>query len=44
MRWYALDVDFEMYGKDLIESAILSTKIVKLLGKKIHLVLLMNYF
>ena len=33
MRWYALDVDFEMYGKDLIESAILSTKIVKLLGK-----------
>ena len=28
MRWYALDVDFEMYGKDLIESAILSTKII----------------
>ncbi len=34
MRWYALDVDFEMYGKDLIESAILSTKIIKLIGKK----------
>ena len=33
MRWYALDVDFEMYGKDLIESAILSTKIIKLLGR-----------
>jgi len=33
MRWYALDVDFEMYGKDLIESAVLSTKIIKLLGK-----------
>ncbi|MDA9751741.1 lysine--tRNA ligase [Candidatus Pelagibacter sp.] len=33
MRWYALDVDFEMYGKDLIESAILSTKIIRLLGK-----------
>ena len=33
MRWYALDVDFEMYGKDLIESAILSAKIIKLLGK-----------
>tara|TARA_Y100000590_G_scaffold413134_1_gene508678 strand:+ start:52 stop:1620 length:1569 start_codon:yes stop_codon:yes gene_type:complete len=33
MRWYALDVDFEMYGKDLIESAILSTKIIKLLGQ-----------
>ncbi len=34
MRWYALDVDFEMYGKDLIESAVLSTKIIKLIGKK----------
>ena len=33
MRWYALDVDFEMYGKDLIESAILSNKIINLLGK-----------
>jgi len=33
MRWYAFDIDFEMYGKDLIESAILSTKIIKLLGK-----------
>jgi len=34
MRWYALDIDFEMYGKDLIESAILSSKIIKLMGKK----------
>jgi lysyl-tRNA synthetase class 1 len=33
MRWFAFDIDFEMYGKDLIESAILSTKIIKLLGK-----------
>ncbi len=33
MRWYALDIDFEMYGKDLIESAILSSKIIKLMGK-----------
>ncbi len=33
MRWYAIDVDFEMYGKDLIESAILSKKIINLLGK-----------
>ena len=33
MRWYALDVDFEMYGKDLIESAILSSKIIRVLGK-----------
>ncbi len=34
MRWYAFDVDYEMYGKDLIESAILSGKICKILGKK----------
>ena len=34
MRWYALDVDFEMYGKDLIESAILSSKIINSIGKK----------
>jgi lysyl-tRNA synthetase class 1 len=33
MRWFAFDVDFEMYGKDLTESAILSSKICKLLGK-----------
>jgi lysyl-tRNA synthetase class 1 len=34
MRWYAFDVDYEMYGKDLIESAILSSKICETLGKK----------
>jgi len=34
MRWCALDVDYEMYGKDLIESAILSSKICQTLGKK----------
>jgi len=34
MRWYAFDVDYEMYGKDLIESAILSGKICQTLGKK----------
>jgi len=33
MRWFAFDVDFEMYGKDLTESAILSNKICKILGK-----------
>ncbi|MEZ4461066.1 MAG: lysine--tRNA ligase [bacterium] len=32
LRWYVFGVDYEMYGKDLIESAALSTKIVKLLG------------
>jgi len=34
MRWFAFDIDYEMYGKDLIESAILSSKICKTLGKK----------
>ena len=34
MRWYAFDIDYEMYGKDLIESAILSRKICQILGKK----------
>ena len=33
MRWFTFDVDFEMYGKDLTESAILSNKICKILGK-----------
>ena len=33
MRWFAFDVDFEMYGKDLTESAILSSKICLALGK-----------
>jgi lysyl-tRNA synthetase, class I len=34
MRWFTFDVDFEMYGKDLTESAILSNKICRALGKK----------
>jgi len=34
MRRYTFDVDYEMYGKDLIESAILSSKICQILGKK----------
>ncbi len=34
MRWFAFDVDYEMYGKDLIESAILSSKICQILGKR----------
>jgi len=34
MRWYTFDVDYEMYGKDLIESAILSSKICNILGKR----------
>lgn len=32
MRWHALEVDFEMYGKDLIPSAELSQQICTILG------------
>lgn len=34
MRWHALDVDYEMAGKDLIDSVTLSSKIVRILGKR----------
>jgi lysyl-tRNA synthetase class 1 len=34
MRWYALEVDYEMSGKDLIPSVQLSNKICKILGKQ----------
>jgi lysyl-tRNA synthetase class 1 len=32
LRWYSLGVDYEMHGEDLLESARLSTRIVKVLG------------
>lgn len=32
MRWVALDVDYEMSGKDLIDSVTLSSKIARILG------------
>jgi lysyl-tRNA synthetase class 1 len=31
LRWYVLDVDYELYGKDLIDSARLSGQILRLL-------------
>ena len=34
MRWYALDVDYEMSGKDLIDSVKISSRICQLLGGK----------
>jgi lysyl-tRNA synthetase, class I len=34
MRWCALDVDYEMAGKDLIDSVMLSGKITRALGSK----------
>ncbi len=32
MRWYALGVDYEMYGKDLTDSGVQSGRIIKALG------------
>ncbi len=34
MRWYVLGVDYEMNGKDLIESFVLSNKIIRVIGGK----------
>jgi len=34
LRWYALKVDYELYGKDLIDSARLSGQILRVLGGK----------
>jgi len=34
MRWTALGVDYEMYGKDLTDSGIVSGKIAKVLGAR----------
>jgi lysyl-tRNA synthetase class 1 len=34
MRWVALDVDYEMSGKDLIDSVKLSSRICKILGAR----------
>ena len=34
LRWYTYEVDYEMYGKDLIDSARLSGRIVRLMGKQ----------
>jgi lysyl-tRNA synthetase, class I len=34
MRWYALGIDYEMSGKDLISSVDLSTKITRALGRE----------
>ena len=33
LRWFTYEVDYEMYGKDLIDSANLSGRIVRLMGK-----------
>ena len=44
MRWFTFDVDFEMYGKDLTESAIFQVKFVKYWVKNHQMVLRMSFF
>jgi lysyl-tRNA synthetase class 1 len=44
MRWWALDVDYEMSGKDLIDSVKLSSAIVRALGKEPPLTLTYELF
>ena len=34
LRWYSLGIDYEMHGEDLLDSARLSSKIVKILGSE----------
>ena len=34
LRWYALDVDYEMAGKDLVSAADIAAQIVQILGKE----------
>ena len=34
LRWFSYDVDYEMYGKDLIDSVRLSGRIVRVMGKQ----------
>ena len=33
LRWFSYDIAYEMYGKDLIESAKLSGRIIRIMGK-----------
>ena len=34
LRWFTYQVDYDMYGKDLIDSAKLSSRIVRLMGRQ----------
>ena len=44
MRWAALGVDYEMSGKDLMDSVRLSSRICKILGARPQKVLRTSYF
>ena len=43
-RWFALGVDYEMSGKDLIDSVTQSSKITRAIGGVRRLVFLMSCF
>lgn len=44
LRWYTYEIAYEMYGKDLIESAKLSSRIVRLMGKSAPIGLVYEMF
>tara|TARA_B100000686_G_scaffold333264_1_gene399013 strand:- start:3230 stop:4789 length:1560 start_codon:yes stop_codon:yes gene_type:complete len=44
LRWYAYEVDYEMYGKDLIDSVRQSSRILRLMGKQPPVGLCFEYF
>lgn len=44
LRWYVFGVNFEMHGKDLIDSAKLSSEIVKIIGGKAPITMMYELF
>ena len=44
LRWFAYEVDYEMYGKDLVESVRQSSRIVGTMGKQPPVGLCFEYF
>ena len=44
LRWYTYEVDYEMYGKDLIDSVRQSSRIVRLMGKQPPVGLCFEFF
>ena len=34
LRWHSLGIDYEMYGKDLMESFVISEKVIRLMGRR----------
>lgn len=44
LRWFSLGIDYEMYGKDLMDSYSISSKVVRLLGGKAPITLKYELF